>query len=149
MFRCKGFIQGELSVTLALWHLNMADSNLSKGNSHLKVTYHGSGKNLTQDSLKKSRSSCLVDINFFFFNFNFKFHPFSSQRFSILSQFTVFSNPWLGKVSQSCDPVIVNLPLCVHCITCTAKCYHHHCLESSNHTFHKHTENKNKLTKMI
>ena len=57
MFRCKEFIQGELSVTLAWWHLNMADSNLSKGNSHIKVTYHGSEKNLIQDSLKKSRSS--------------------------------------------------------------------------------------------
>ena len=144
MFRCKGFIQGELSVTLALWHLNMADSNLSKRNSHIKVTYHGSGKNLIQDSLKKSRSSCLVDINFFLFSIlilnSSSSLPKDSQ--SILSQFTVFSNPWLGKVSQSCDLVIVNLPLCVHCIACTARCYHHHCLESSNHTFHKHTENK-------
>lgn len=123
----------------------MADSNLSKGNSHIKVTYHGSGKNLIQDSLKKSRSSVAWWILIFFFFSILILNSSSSlskDSQSILSQFTVFSNPWLGKVSQSCDPVIVNLPLCVHCITCIAKCYHHHCLESSNHTFHKHTENK-------
>ena len=124
----------------------MADSNLSKGNSHIKVTYHGSGKNLIQDSLERRNPDHLAwwILIFCFFSIlilnSSSSLPKDSQ--SILSQFTVFSNPWLGKVSQSCDPVIVNLPLCVHCITCTAKCYHHHCLESSNHTFHKHTENK-------